>query len=110
MEVQGLGYGENKAVNDLRAAAPMAPSGTPGAAGQAPRRAMPQQPQSPDGIFAPTERPGEPMTAGVDWGAGPGSAPNPQIGEADNIELIIRQAAKATGSPHLLRLLDRVVR
>lgn len=67
LEYSGLGYGENKAVNDLAASAPMGQpsSGAPAPAqGGGPRL-------SPDGIFGMTDRPGEPITAGV------GSAPPP---------------------------------
>lgn len=96
MEVQGLGYGENKAVNDLRAAAPMAPSGAPRAAAPSPRGATPQ-PQSPDGIFGPTDNPDEAMTAGIDWGAGAGAPTAPAF--ADDSNYMIR--AIAAQNPHL---------
>lgn len=49
-------YGDGQQMHDLQAAAPMY---------QAPKR--------PTGLFAPSERPHEPVTSGVDFGPGPGS-------------------------------------
>ena len=59
--ISGLPYGEGKATYEQQAAAPMAGAGMP--------MAMP--PVTP--INAPTTRPDEPITAGVDFGPGPGS-------------------------------------
>lgn len=68
----GLPYGDNQALTQQQQAAPMAQS--PG---------LP--PVTP--IHAPTENPGEPITAGVDRGPGPGS------------EALTAQPAQAAGSP-----------
>lgn len=57
-EWTGLPYGENKAVNDAQSAAPMA-SGMPVI------NAVP--------LSAPSERPDEPLTAGINRGDGAGS-------------------------------------
>lgn len=59
--ISGMPYGEGKATYDQQTAAPMAGTGTP--------MAMP--PVTP--ITAPTTRPDEPITAGVDFGPGPDS-------------------------------------
>lgn len=75
LEYSGLGYGENKAVNDQAASAPMGgppgaggpPAGGGGGGGQRPR------------VFGPTERPGEPMTSGVDAGPGKGRPATPPL-------------------------------
>lgn len=66
----GFTYGQNKAVNEQRKAAPItaAPTGTTLAAET---RRLVQTPLIP--LDAPTQRPNEPITAGVDAGAGPGS-------------------------------------
>lgn len=66
----GFAYGQNKAVNEQRKAAPIKPTATPtGQMGMA--RQLVQEPLIP--LDAPTQRPDEPITAGVDMGAGPGS-------------------------------------
>lgn len=64
----GFAYGQNKAVNEQRQAAPIKPS----ADGTRPvPTTPPMAPIIP--LDAPTQRPDEPITAGVDIGAGPGS-------------------------------------
>lgn len=59
-EPGGLPYGDNTALREQQQAAPMA---------QAPST----PPLSPIPFSAPTNRPGQPVTAGADKGAGPGS-------------------------------------
>lgn len=105
MEFQGLPHGDNKAINDLAASAPLAQAGAPGAAGAAPRRATPQ-PQGPDGIFGPTERPDEPLTAGVDWGAGAGSPGVPTFPDDPNYQLRAIAAENDHLADYLLGLAD----
>ena len=62
--VPGLPYGQGQATMKQQMAAPMAgPSSVAG---------MPQLP-SMTPLTAPTERPDEPVTAGMDFGPGPGS-------------------------------------
>jgi hypothetical protein len=59
----------------MQSSAPLA--ATPGAASANPEIGMsPGGGASATPIFAPTTRPDEPITAGVDFGPGPGSAPN----------------------------------
>lgn len=59
LQLGSTSYGEGKATQEIKSGAPLAktadtrPSVTP--------------------LYAPTERPGEPVTAGIDQGAGPGS-------------------------------------
>lgn len=66
----GFAYGMNKAINEQRQAAPItAPQPATSQMGQA--RELIQEPIVP--LDAPTQRPDEPITAGVDSGAGPGS-------------------------------------
>ena len=59
--VSGLPYGQGQATYDQQTAAPMAGKSEPAAA------PMPTE------LFAPSMRPNEPITSGVDIGAGPGS-------------------------------------
>ncbi len=54
MDVSGLPYGENGALNDVQGAAPM---------GRPPTGPPPMSPPTPLG--APSQRPSEPVTAGV---------------------------------------------
>lgn len=80
-DVTGLGYGDNAAVNELQSAAPL---GAPSGGGQS---APPVQ--RPPGLGEPTAFPEQPVTAGADAGAGPGSA---DIGLNQNAEHELRQA------------------
>jgi len=67
----GFAYGMNKQINDQAAGAPMAkaPRPTPGA--QPMNVAPPQTPVTP--LTAATMNPDEPVMAGINMGAGPGS-------------------------------------
>lgn len=58
MDIPSGSYGEAKEFRELQQGAPMA--------------ATPPPPR-PAGLFSPTARPSEPVTSGVDFGAGPGS-------------------------------------
>jgi hypothetical protein len=59
MPVSGLPYGQNQAVNQMQGAAPMMDTSDTGAPPIIP-------------LHAPSQRPGEPVTAGVPVGPGPG--------------------------------------
>lgn len=63
-------YGEGVETAAIKAGAPLAttPSATPSSAPAVPAAPTPVTP-----LFAPTQRPDEPITAGIDMGAGPGS-------------------------------------
>ena len=75
----GGGYGEGQEMMDLQTSAPMS---------KAPEQPRMRQPRSsrqvveegmrPTPLFAPTERPDEPITAGAPFGPGPGPAMRPQ--------------------------------
>jgi hypothetical protein len=67
--ISGKEYGQGKAVMQQQQSAPMA---GPTPTTQAAPMAMPSLP-SLTPLTAPTERPSEPLTAGMDFGAGPGS-------------------------------------
>jgi hypothetical protein len=62
--ISGLPYGEGQATYDQQTAAPMVSNNTP-----QPTLQMPE----PTPLMAPSERPDEPVTAGIDVGPGPGS-------------------------------------
>ena len=70
VEVTGMGYGENKELNEVQALAPL--SAAP-AVPSSPM-AMPSAPMArPTPLTAPSERPNEPVTAGQPFGPGMGS-------------------------------------
>jgi hypothetical protein len=64
-DLADAGYGENKEYRELQAAAPMARAGTPSSAGtDAMSRVI--------GLGEPSLQPDVPVTAGAEYGAGPG--------------------------------------
>ncbi len=69
MDLPGAKYGEQAAYQDAQSSAPMAQQNSGRGGGVA---APP--PPAPTPLGAPTERPGEPVTAGADAGAGPDAA------------------------------------
>ncbi len=70
MKLGSIAYGEGKDTAAIKAGAPLAKTGdvTPS---QAPEVPMAQEPVT--SLFAPSQRPDEPVTTGIDIGAGPGS-------------------------------------
>ena len=76
LELGSTGYGEGVETQAIQSGAPLAKTGNvrPARAGDV-REAATPAPQTPlTGLFAPTERPNEPITAGIDMGAGQGSS------------------------------------
>ena len=77
-DMSGMPYGENAEFNTTQSMAPMSASST----ARSPR-ASAQQAKSAGGgmsatpLFAPTERPDEPVTAGAPFGPGAGASMNP---------------------------------
>ena len=71
MKLGSIAYGEGKDTAAIKAGAPLATTNsvTPS---QAPNISVQQPDVTP--LFAPSQRPNEPVTAGVDIGAGAGSA------------------------------------
>lgn len=61
-------------------------------------------------LSAPSERPGEPLTAGMAMGAGPGAEANPfnAVGGADDAVMAIRAAYRAYPSEDLRMILERI--
>jgi len=95
----GGDYGDRQALVGQQQAAPLASAG----------RGQPAAPGgvSPEGIFGPTAHPGEPITAGVDTGPGPGS--NQPILD-DDPYLLAKALLKVAPSPQLEQLVARLSR
>jgi hypothetical protein len=72
LELGSKAYGEGVETQDIKSGAPLAKTGdvSPARAGDV-REAATQAPITP--LFAPSDRPGEPITTGVNIGAGAGS-------------------------------------
>lgn len=109
----GLAYGENKMVNEQQASAPISQPGaaTVGGGGIPPTAAASVRSGPPrfgdGGAFSPTARPGEPLTAGTDWGAGPGAPP--ELGGQDPLLLLrlIHQQQPSNATARLIARLSR---
>lgn len=98
----GGAYGERTALNELATGAPM-PS--------APQPTMPAAPMGPQipsvGIFEPTQRPNEPITAGLPVGDGPGpEVLNTPIMEVDQTAALARAMFAANPTPQMRRLVE----
>lgn len=73
----GMGYGENADFNEMQSAAPLAAA--PSVSNTRTRNTSPTgQRAAATPLFAPTQRPEEPVTAGAPFGPGPGPQPMPQ--------------------------------
>lgn len=101
--VPGQEYGSATAQQNAQRTVPMGQQETPQVqnAPSAPAsQPLPQPGSLP--YIAPTQRPNEPVTAGIDYGPGPGSEimGSPAIGAAQHLT----EAARATGSETLSNL------
>lgn len=78
--MSGGPYGEGQEMMDLQTSAPMAkaPAMPRPRAGRSTQQAVSDGMGSVTPLFAPTERPDEPITAGAPFGPGPGPATRPQ--------------------------------
>jgi hypothetical protein len=97
MNITGGKYGENKQLNELQGSAPMAQ-----ARGVQPMPAAPAQQQAKKvtPLFAPTERPAEPLTAGMPFGEGVNSMPTVNA-SAPTLKETLLKAMQATNDPDL---------
>lgn len=93
-------YGSRQALEQFQASGPMTPPPSPPVGGGAPRPQSAPPTGNPLDAFAPTARPGEPITAGIPLGAGPSG---PSLG--DDPDSWIRAAYAVTGHPALAELL-----
>lgn len=96
--IPGVAYGEQQALTEQQQAAPLPKDTMPQA--QPVRRPMPQM-----DIFAETQRPSEPVTAGLPFGPGINPQPEEQIYQAENIRDFIYQTWVQTGDDSLLEYL-----
>lgn len=101
----GGDYGDRKALAEQQSAAPMTPQ--PAGGGVAPAGRPRPGSQFGGSAFAPTQRPGEPMTAGVDWGDGPGAPPSDI---PDEPYLVAKALYAISPTPELERLIARLAR
>lgn len=69
----GQGYGKAQAAQQAQSAVPLPQQAPAGQINMPAVLAQAQAFQMPTGLAAPTDRPNEPLTAGMDMGAGPGS-------------------------------------
>ena len=90
-----VAYGEQQALTEQQKAAPLPKDTLPQA--QPMRRRMPEV-----DVFAQTQRPTEPVTSGLPFGAGPG-AEEP----LENTNDIIYEMYRLTGDSYLLNLIDQ---
>lgn len=73
-KMTGMAYGENKDFQDIQSSAPLAASSNVPSPSAAPQVQPNAQQVTP--LFAPTQRPDEPVTAGAPVGPGPGPSKN----------------------------------
>jgi len=75
LQMGSTSYGEGVDTQAIKSGAPLAktPDVNPARGGDV-RAAASMAATPPTGLYAPTERPNEPITAGIDRGAGPGSS------------------------------------
>ena len=93
----GVAYGEQKKLTEQQQAAPL-PKDTMPQAQPRVARPMPQM-----DIFAETQRPSEPVTAGLPFG--PGVGPTEPV--ADDPDMLLRAIYSVYPDPLLLRLLRK---
>jgi hypothetical protein len=105
----GGDYGDRKALAEQQSAAPMSPQAGP-AGGGVPSGAAAAGPPGfgAAGVFSPTERPGEPPTAGVDFGPGAGAPGDGGLGE--DPYMWARALYNLAPTPELERLIARLAR
>ena len=94
--IPGVDFGEQKALTEQQQAAPL-PKATMPQPQPSVARPMPQM-----DIFAETQRPSEPVTAGLPFG--PGQTP---VEPLENANDIIYEMYRLTGDSYLLNLIDQ---
>ena len=95
--IPGVAYGEQQELTQQQQAAPLPKATAPQAQPVAPRRPMPQM-----DIFAETQRPSEPVTAGLPFGPGINPQPQQQVLKAEEVRDFIYNSWLETGDDSLL--------
>jgi hypothetical protein len=72
LQMGSIAYGEGVETEAIKSGAPLAKTGDVKGMPASEVRSAAQAPAT--GLYAPTERPDEPITAGIDMGEGPGSS------------------------------------
>mgnify|MGYP001163507004 FL=1 len=100
--IPGVAYGEQQDLIQQQQAAPLPKDTLPKEQPQvqAAQRQMPNI-----DVFAPTERPNEPVTSGLPFGPGLNTRPEEQIYQAENIKQFVYQSWLETGDDSLLEYL-----
>lgn len=98
---QGLPYGDRQKLIAAQRAVPMGPAPTPGVATPAPTQAPAPVPGA-NPLIAPTNRPSEPITAGLPMGPGPGPEAITGVGQAgmnaSNVANLLTSMAQIPGA------------
>lgn len=107
-KMTGLAYGENADFNEMQSAAPL--RATPGAAMQNPNASSRAGGGSsaPTGMFTPTQRPNEPVTAGAPFG--PGAGPMQSRRKAPSISDSLQMLGDVSGDRSLMAAADQMRR
>lgn len=99
MEMTGGSYGENAELMGLQTAAPMSQVET-NPLQMAPQSSTPAG-QAVTPLFAPSQRPEEPLTAGMPFGPGPMSAPRMPVASAESLRQTLNFAMQQRFDPEL---------
>jgi hypothetical protein len=104
--MSGMPYGENAEFNTMQSMAPMSASPSaksPRASARSARSAGGGMSATP--LFAPTQRPDEPVTAGVPFGPGDGPAPMQTTQQSrTNLSSTFRKIAMNSNDPRIAKL------
>ena len=95
--IPGMPYGEQQELVEQQQAAPLPKAGVQQAQPQPVRRPIPQM-----DVFAQTQRPSEPVTAGLPFGPGINPQPQQQVLKAEEVRDFIYNSWLETGDDSLL--------
>ena len=110
-EMTGMPYGENAEFNTLQSSAPMSasPAMRPSRGGRA--SAPVRSTSAPTPLFAPTQRPDEPITAGAPFGPGDGPVmPTPQAPMTYQVSSTLSKVAQYSKDSTLSRMAELFAR
>ena len=105
--MSGMAYGENRDFEEMQSAAPMSASPSAARPRTAKPKAAPQRGMEATPLFAPTQRPDEPITAGAPFGPGDGpSMMMPQQRPTRSISSSLMKAAQFDNDPVISRVAE----